>query len=354
MIFRQLFDTVSSTYTYLIGSHRGGGAILIDPVLEHADQYLKLLDELELRLLKAVDTHLHADHITALGVLRDKTRCVTVMGEQSSADRVSVRVSDGDTIEADGICLTALYTAGHTDDSYCYLMHDRVFTGDTLLIRGTGRTDFQNGDAGQAYESLFGKLLTLPDETFVYPGHDYNGNTVSTIGEEKAHNPRLQVKDRAGYIALMNSLHLAEPKKMSVAVPANQRIGLSQQRLEQEGRAISPQQLQQMSVIERQSLLLVDLRDPQERARYGIIADGISLPYHELNTSLARDGLLAALQRDSGRQIVFYCAYGERSAMAVRIAEDAGFFGTRHLSGGIAAWRLAGGAAKDIHQAGAR
>ena len=354
MIFRQLFDAVSSTYTYLIGSHRGGGAILIDPVLERTDQYLKLLDELGLRLLKAADTHLHADHITALGALRDKTRCVTVMGEQSSADTVSVRVADGDVIDVDGISLTALYTPGHTDDSYCYLMQDRVFTGDTLLIRGTGRTDFQNGDAGQAYDSLVGKLLTLPDAMFVYPGHDYNGNTVSTIGEEKACNPRLQVKDRAGYIALMNSLHLAEPKKMSVAVPANQRIGLSQQRLEQEGRAISPQALMQMSESERRSVLLVDLRDSQERTRHGIIADSLCLPYPELSASLARDGLLAALQRDTGRQIVFYCAFGERSAMAVRIAEEAGILGVRHLSGGIAAWHQAGGKLVAADQAGAR
>src|SRR6476660_5513922 len=194
MIFRQLFDAVSGTYSYLLASRADGEARIIDPVLEKVDRYLQLIRELDLRLVKAVDTHLHADHITGLGALRDRTHCITVMGEQTKADVVSMRLAEGDRLTIEGIALDVLYTPGHTDDSYSFVMGDRVFTGDTLLIRGTGRTDFQNGDARQQYDSLFGKLLKLPDDTLVYPAHDYKGDTVSTIGEEKRYNPRLRVK----------------------------------------------------------------------------------------------------------------------------------------------------------------
>jgi len=178
MIFRQLFDQTSCTYSYLLASRRGGEALIIDPVLEKVERYLQLIHELDLRLVKAVDTHMHADHITGLGALRDRTQCITVMGEQSKADVVSMRLADGDKLTVEGISLEAMYTPGHTDDSYSFFMGDRVFTGDTLLIRGTGRTDFQNGDARAQYESLFGRLLKLPDETLVYPAHDYKGDTV--------------------------------------------------------------------------------------------------------------------------------------------------------------------------------
>src|SRR6201985_1824360 len=194
MIFRQLFDATSGTYSYLLASRRGGEALIIDPVLEKVDGYLALAKELALKLVKAVDTHMHADHITGLGALRDKTHCITVMGEQTKADVVSMRLADGETLTIEGLTLDVLYTPGHTDDSYSFVMADRVFTGDTLLIRGTGRTDFQNGDPRAQYESLFNKLLKLPDETMVYPAHDYKGDTVSTIGEEKRFNPRLKVK----------------------------------------------------------------------------------------------------------------------------------------------------------------
>ena len=182
MIFRQLFDQTSGTYSYLIASRRGGEALIIDPVLEKVDRYLQLVRELDLKLVKAVDTHLHADHITGLGALRDRTHCITVMGEQSSVDVVSMRLADGDMLRIEGVSMDVMYTPGHTDDSYSFLMQDRVFTGDTLLIRGTGRTDFQNGDARAQYESLFGRLLKLPEETLVFPAHDYKGDTVSTIG----------------------------------------------------------------------------------------------------------------------------------------------------------------------------
>ena len=199
MIFRQLFEPVSGTYSYLLASRPGGEALIIDPVLEKVDRYLQLTRELDLRLVKAVDTHLHADHITGLGALRDRTHCITVMGEQSQVDVVSMRIAEGDKLTIEGISLDVLYTPGHTDDSYSFRMADRVFTGDTLLIRGTGRTDFQNGDPRAQYDSLFNKLLKLPDDTMVFPAHDYKGDTVSTIGEEKRYNPRLQVRSADEY-----------------------------------------------------------------------------------------------------------------------------------------------------------
>src|ERR1700747_1617133 len=196
MIFRQLYDSVSSTYTYLIASRPGGEALIIDPVLEKVDRYLQLVRELDLRLGKAVDTHLHADHITGLGALRDRTHCITVMGEHSQADIVSMRVAEGDRIEIEGLRLDVLYTPGHTDDSYSYLLGDRVFTGDTLLIRGTGRTDFQNGRARAQYDYILHRLLKLPDETMGFPAHDYKGDTVSTIGGEMRCTPRLRGRAR--------------------------------------------------------------------------------------------------------------------------------------------------------------
>ena len=201
MIFRQLFDSVSGTYTYLLASRRGGEALIIDPVLEKVERYLQLINEIDLKLVKAVDTHLHADHITGLGALRDRTHCITVMGDQQHVDVVSMRLSDGDRLTIEGVTLDVLYTPGHTDDSYSFRMADRVFTGDTLLIRGTGRTDFQNGDPRAQYDSIFNKLLRLPDETLVFPAHDYKGETVTTIGEEKAFNPRLKVKSVDEYVA---------------------------------------------------------------------------------------------------------------------------------------------------------
>lgn len=228
MIFRQLFDNESSTYTYLLAERQGGEALLIDPVLERTAQYVQLVEELGLKLVLAVDTHIHADHVTALGALRERTSCASAMGAMTRTECVSLHFKEGDRLRVDGLELDVLYTPGHTDDSYSFLMPGRVFTGDTLLIRGTGRTDFQNGDASAQYDSLFGKLLKLPDNTLVYPAHDYNGMTVSTIAEERRYNPRLQVSDKQAYIKLMNGLVLDNPRLMDVAVPANRSCGLRQ------------------------------------------------------------------------------------------------------------------------------
>lgn len=229
MIFRQLFDAESSTYTYLIADEKTGQAALIDPVIANTDSYLLLLEQLQLKLIVAIDTHTHADHITALGTLRDKTGCTTMLGQQALSECVSSSFADGDIIEIGDLQLQALYTPGHTSDSYSFFLGNAeqpmLFTGDTLLIRGTGRTDFQNGDAEQQYHSLLEVLLKFPDHTLVYPAHDYKGWTVSTVAEEKAHNPRLQVPDKLAYIELMANLHLPNPKMMDVAVPANQACG---------------------------------------------------------------------------------------------------------------------------------
>jgi len=341
MIFRQLFDTTSSTYTYVLASRHGGEALIIDPVLDRVDRYIQLLNELDLRLVKAIDTHLHADHITGLEALRERTQCITVMGEQTKADVVSIRVSDGDRVGIEGLSLEALYTPGHTDDSYSYLMPDRVFTGDTLLIRGTGRTDFQNGDPREQYESLFGRLLRLADETLVYPAHDYKGDTVSTIGEEKAFNPRLQVNSVDDYVELMNNLHLPNPKMMDVAVPANMRIGLAQQTVANKGWAISAEEAK--GLLDQPDVALIDLREDQERRKHGVIPGSLHVPYPDLEGSLRGDGLLQQLAKATGKRLVFYCAFGERSAMAVQAAQAAGLIDSRHIHGGMQAWRQAQG-----------
>jgi glyoxylase-like metal-dependent hydrolase (beta-lactamase superfamily II)/rhodanese-related sulfurtransferase len=341
MIFRQLFDNVSSTYSYLIASRRGGEALIIDPVLERVERYLKLLEELDLKLIKAVDTHVHADHITGLGALRDRTRCITVMGEQSGVDVVSMRVAEGDRVEIEGLSLEALHTPGHTDDSYSFLMGDRVFTGDTLLIRGTGRTDFQNGDPVAQYDSLFDKLLKLPEETLVYPAHDYKGDTVSTIGEEKAYNPRLQVDSVEQYVEIMNNLNLPNPKMMDVAVPANLQVGLHQEALEARGCSLTPAEARDL--LGRPEVVLIDLRDKTERIRHGVIPGSVHAPYPELDEHIGPGGLLHELARATGKRLVFYCAFGERSAMAVEAAEEAGLARACHIKGGLDAWKQAQG-----------
>src|SRR5215216_6280090 len=333
MIFRQLFDSTSGTYSYLLASRRGGEALIIDPVLEKVDRYLQLLRELDLKLVKAVDTHLHADHVTALGALRDRTHCITVMGEESGVDIVSMRVTEGDKVEIEGVALDVLYTPGHTDDSYSFLMPDRVFTGDTLLIRGTGRTDFQNGDPRAQYQSIFGKLLKLPDQTFVFPAHDYKGDTVSTIGEEKAFNPRLQVKSVDEYADLMNNLKLPNPKMMDVAVPANMHIGLAQDEVARRGWAVTPEQA--ILLLDRTDIILVDLREPREREKHGSIPGAVHAPYGDLRANVSKGGMLHEIATTTGKRVVFYCAYGERSAMAVQAAQAAGITSACHIQGGL-------------------
>ena len=225
MIFKQVFDQKSSTYTYIIASAEGREALIIDPVLENVEDYIKLLTELNLKLVKVIDTHIHADHVTGAGKLRDKTQCVTIMGEHTPTDAVEIKVKDEEIIKLDQLKIKALYTPGHTSDSFSFLMDNYLFSGDTLLINGTGRTDFQNGNSKDAYNSLFNRLLKLPDETLVYPAHAYKGEKVSSIGKEKKFNPRLQVNNVEEYIEIMNNLNLKKPAAIDFNVANNLKLG---------------------------------------------------------------------------------------------------------------------------------
>ena len=226
MIFKQVFDKKSSTYTYLIASSTGREALIIDPVLENVENYIKLLTELDLRLVKVIDTHIHADHVTGASKLKDITKCVTIMGNYTPSDAVEMKVKDDEVIELDKLKIKALYTPGHTADSFSFLMDNYLFSGDTLLINGTGRTDFQNGNSKDAYNSLFNRLLKLPDETLVYPAHDYKGEKVSSIGKEKKFNPRLQVNNVEEYIEIMNNLNLKKPAAIDFNVANNLKLGV--------------------------------------------------------------------------------------------------------------------------------
>ena len=225
MIFKQLFDQKSSTYTYLIASSKGREALIIDPVLENVDEYIQLLNELDLKLVKVIDTHIHADHVTGASKLKQATNCTTLMGEHTPADAVEIKVKDNELIKIDGLKIKSLYTPGHTSDSYSFLLDNYLFSGDTLLINGTGRTDFQNGSSKDAYNSLFNNILKLPEETLVYPGHDYNGKFSSTIGNEKKFNPRLQVKSVDEYVEIMSNLNLSKPEMMDSNVSKNIQLG---------------------------------------------------------------------------------------------------------------------------------
>ena len=225
MIFKQEFDTKTSTYTYIIASAKGREALIIDPVLENVEDYINILKELNLKLVKVIDTHIHADHITGASKLKQVTNCTTIMGEHTPADTVEIKVTDSEIINIDNLKIRSMYTPGHTSDSYSFLLDNYLFTGDTLLINGTGRTDFQNGSSKDAYNSLFNNLLKLPEETLVYPGHDYNGKFSSTIGNEKKFNPRLQVKSLDEYVDIMSKLNLAKPKMIEINVSRNIKLG---------------------------------------------------------------------------------------------------------------------------------
>ena len=332
MIFRQLFDKVSSTYTYLLASDVGREAIIIDPVIENVSRYIQLLDELQLKLVKVIDTHIHADHISGIAEPREKTKCTTIMGEHTKADVVSMRVADGDKVSIEGLKLTAMYTPGHTDDSYSYLLGDRVFTGDTLLIRGTGRTDFQNGNPKDSYNSIFKKLLVLPENTLVYPAHDYKGDMVSTIGEEKKFNPRLQVKSVDEYVDIMNNLNLPNPKMMDIAVPGNLKLGVDFTK-QKNNNGLEANQFKKG--IEQSSAILIDLREDHEIQKEGKLAKAIHVPFHEISKYYSKNDL-------AKKEVFLYCAVGERSNLAVQISKSYNIKNIFHLVGGLKSWKLNG------------
>ncbi|MDA8670713.1 MBL fold metallo-hydrolase [Candidatus Pelagibacter bacterium] len=227
MIFKQVFDNKTSTYTYLIASAKGREAVIIDPVLENVENYIGLLKDLDLKLVKVIDTHIHADHVTGASKLKQSTNCTTIMGEHTPADMVEIKVKDNELINVDDLKIRSIYTPGHTSESYSFLLNNYLFSGDALLINGTGRTDFQNGSSKDSYHSIFDKLLKLPEDTLLYPGHDYNGKKVSTIGNEKKFNPRLQVKNVDEYIEIMSNLNLSKPEMMDSNVNRNIQLGIS-------------------------------------------------------------------------------------------------------------------------------
>ena len=329
MIFRQLFDSVSSTYTYLIGSRAGGEALIIDPVLEKVDSYIKLLEQLDVKLVKVIDTHIHADHISGIAELRDRTNCITIMGDATKADVVSMRVADNEVIKLEKLELKSLYTPGHTDDSFSFMMNDRIFSGDTLLIRGTGRTDFQNGDPYDSYNSIFERLLKLPENTLLYPAHDYNGNTVSTIGEEKKFNPRLQVNSAEEYVKIMNNLNLSNPKMMDIAVPANQQLGINLERQKK----INGLDVDAFNhKIKSEEYQLIDLRENNEIKKIGTIKNSLNIPFQDFLDSIKNNS------SKFDKNLLLFCAIGERSTLATQVIRSYDIFNSYHLIGGIKEW----------------
>ena len=329
MIFRQLFDSVSSTYTYLIGSRAGGEALIIDPVLEKVDSYIKLLEQLDVKLVKVIDTHIHADHISGIAELRDRTNCITIMGDATKADVVSMRVADNEVIKLEKLELKSLYTPGHTDDSFSFMMNDRIFSGDTLLIRGTGRTDFQNGDPYDSYNSIFERLLKLPENTLLYPAHDYNGNTVSTIGEEKKFNPRLQVNSAEEYVKIMNNLNLSNPKMMDIAVPANQQLGINLERQKK----INGLDVDAFNhKIKSEEYQLIDLRENNEIKKIGTIKNSLNIPFQDFLDSIKNNS------SNFNKNLLLFCAIGERSTLATQVIRSYDIFNSYHLIGGIKEW----------------
>ena len=334
MLFRQLFDKISSTYTYLVASAKGREALIIDPVLENVGQYIKLLKELDLKLVKVIDTHIHADHISGIAELRDKTNCVTVMGDKIPADVVAMQVTDGEKIKIDGLEVQAIYTPGHTIESFSFLMNDRVFTGDTLLIRGTGRTDFQNGNARDSYNSIFNKLLKLPDETLIFPAHDYKGEMVSTIIEEKNFNPRLQVTSPEEYIEIMNNLNLPDPSMMDVAVPSNLKLGIDFNK-QKVNNGIEPSKFN--GIKKDAQSVLIDLREQNEIDKEGMIKNSIVVRFPKINDYLQNNKNTL-----KGKKILFYCAHGHRSTLAVQLSKSYQLSNCFHLIGGLKNWKKEG------------
>jgi len=334
MLFRQLFDQTSSTYTYLLASAKGREALIIDPVLENVDRYTQLLTELDLKLVKVIDTHIHADHISGIAELRDRTNCVTIMGDKTPADVVSMQISDEEIIKIDDLEFRALFTPGHTSESFSFVMNDRVFTGDTLLIRGTGRTDFQNGDPKDSYNSIFNKLLKLSDETLVYPAHDYKGDTVSTILEEKKFNPRLQVKSANEYIDIMNNLNLPDPKLMDVAIPNNLKLGIDFDK-QKINNGIEPEEFN--GYLLDQDIILIDLREQNELDKIGKIKNSTRVSFPEINSYLNKNK-----NELHNKKILFYCAIGQRSTLAIQISKSYRYNKCLHLIGGLKNWIHAG------------
>ena len=352
MLFRQLFDSESSTYTYLLADEKTNEAILIDPVRELAERDLTIIDELGLKLVNTLETHVHADHIAGSGVLRQRTGSRSIMSEDAGAKCADIMLGDGDTVDVGSIHIEGRKTPGHTEGCMTFLVSSegeplRVFTGDTLLIRGCGRTDFQGGDAGTLYDSVREKIFSLPNDALIYPAHDYKGRTMSTVGEEREHNARLRDGiDKSEFIEIMGSLNLAQPKKIDVAVPANLACGLSMQSAGAPEPSWAPVERRdadnapEVSIEWTRSTLgefrLIDVRETEElEGELGKIEGCEHVPLATVDE--------ASEDWRSDEPLIVYCRSGNRSAKAALLLEEKGFSRVASMRGGMLEWNASQG-----------
>ena len=361
MIFKQLFDETSYTFTYLIADEDSKEALFIDPVNSHIDEYLALIKTLDLKLMYSLETHVHADHISASGLLRQATGAKTGIGLHCGAEMADYQLEGGEVFTlGSNLIVKTISTPGHTAGSMSFLWNDKVFTGDALFIGGCGRTDFQNGSAGELYDSVTKKLFTLPGETLVYPAHDYKGSYVSCIFQEKMGNPRLAGKTRDEFIEIMGNLNLPKPKLIDEAVPANLYCGIDEEEASQladasefiqtstERRGVqgninrAKQQIKEVDLIAAKQMIatgdviILDVREKNE-FNLGFIENAIHIPRGEIKTSV--EALLSGKNKDSA--ILIYCASGNRSALAGQVMQDLGFSNIASLIGGYIGWKRA-------------
>jgi glyoxylase-like metal-dependent hydrolase (beta-lactamase superfamily II)/rhodanese-related sulfurtransferase len=337
MIFRQLFDSDTSTYTYLLADNDTRQAVLIDPVMEQVDRDLRLLRELNLTLIYCLDTHVHADHVTAAGTLRERTGCLTGVSSAAGVACADRPMQGGDSIEFGRHRIEVVATPGHTSGCLTYVVNHNdqtyAFTGDAIFVRGCGRTDFQQGDARTLYRSVHEGIFALSDDTLVYPGHDYNGHRHTTVGEEKAHNPRLNTTiSEDEFVAIMENLKLGMPKKIDVAVPANLGCGVSSeadQNQEQWVPEVAPSQVGELS-----AWRLIDVREPHEWVgELGCIEVAEKIPKDQI--------VEAAADWDKSDRLLIVCRSGKRSWNSASALLALGFTDVSNLTGGMIAWNAA-------------
>tara|TARA_R110000787_G_scaffold55239_2_gene127654 strand:+ start:20047 stop:21135 length:1089 start_codon:yes stop_codon:yes gene_type:complete len=358
MLFKQLFDDESSTFTYLIADTSSREAALIDPVKSQLEIYKALLDEYGLNLKYSLETHVHADHITASGILRQQLGCQTGVGHACEAKNADKQIHDHDAFHlGDKETITAIATPGHTKGSMAFQWRDKVFTGDALLINGCGRTDFQGGNAGTLYDSITQRLFSLPDETLVFPGHDYKGHSVSSIGQEKRINPRVAGKSKEEFIELMNNLNLPKPKLIDIAVPANRYCGVDEEETFQSSeprdatkskqRLTAPQIVAQIKpqitevtpedtrqLIQNENVILIDIREESEVAK-GSINGAEYIPRGVLEFKISE----LDIPDSTEAKVILYCRSGGRSALAAASLQNMGFKNIMSMKGGYEAWK---------------
>ncbi|PHS71103.1 MAG: MBL fold metallo-hydrolase [Methylophaga sp.] len=360
MLFKQLFDEKSCTYTYLIADLDSKNAIFIDPVDTNLDIYIALLKEHSLTLKYSLETHVHADHITASGMLRQQLDCKTGVGSLCGAETADIQIQDGDIFQiSQHEHIKAIETPGHTLGSVSFLWRDRIFSGDALLINGCGRTDFQGGDAGKLYDSITQRIFTLQDDTLVYPGHDYNGHWVSNIRQERTTNSRLANNNREQFIDIMDNLNLPQPKLIDLAVPANRYCGTdpetANQAATQQTDKVEPMQkhltaqdltaqakqyiteidvAKVKSTIDLNAICLIDIRE-QSEVDEGCIDNAHLIPRGVLEFKI--DALEAI--KDKSDTILLYCRSGGRSALAAKALQDMGYSNVLSMAGGYEAWK---------------